>query len=85
MFDLINTNAVVFISAYCFSDQPQHSSAVPQDKEEESIEEDVYEYDCPRPVIPPAPTRRTLSDMGGPAAAFSTLSIDSAVEASTSF
>lgn len=63
-------------------DQPQHSSAVPQDKEEESIEEDVYEYDCPRPVIPPAPTRRTLSDMGGPAAAFSTLSIDSAVEAS---
>ncbi|XP_056262448.1 E3 ubiquitin-protein ligase CBL-like [Pseudoliparis swirei] len=63
-------------------DQPQHSPAVPQDKEEESIEEDVYEYDCPRPVIPPAPTRRTLSDMGGPAAAFSTLSIDSAVEAS---
>uniref|UniRef100_A0A8C2WGM1 E3 ubiquitin-protein ligase CBL n=1 Tax=Cyclopterus lumpus TaxID=8103 RepID=A0A8C2WGM1_CYCLU len=52
-----------------------------EEEKEESIEEDVYEYDCPRPVIPPAPARRTLSDMGGPSAAFSTLSIDSAVEA----
>ncbi|XP_029303985.1 E3 ubiquitin-protein ligase CBL-like isoform X2 [Cottoperca gobio] len=61
---------------------PQPSAAVPQDKKEETSEEDIYEYDCPRPVIPPAPTRRTMSDMGGPSAAFSTLSIDSAVEAS---
>lgn len=44
--------------------------------------EDVYEYDCPRPAVPPAPTRRTLSDISSPAAAFSTLSMDSAVEAS---
>ncbi|TMS14112.1 E3 ubiquitin-protein ligase CBL [Larimichthys crocea] len=63
-------------------DHPQHSAAVSQDMKEETNEEDVYEYDCPRPVVPPAPTRRTLSDMGGPSAAFSTLSIDSAVEAS---
>lgn len=56
-----------------------------QDKKEEKSEEDVYEYDFPRPVVPPAPTRRTLSDMSGPSAAFSTLSIDSAVEASMYF
>lgn len=55
---------------------------VSQDKKEETVEEDIYEYDCPRPVVPPAPTRRTLSEMSGPSAAFSTLSIDGAVEAS---
>lgn len=64
--------------------------AVCQDKkgdingEREEEEEDIYEYDFPRPVAPPAPTRRAMSDMGGPCAAFSCLSIDSAVEASTS-
>uniref|UniRef100_A0A8C4EXF2 E3 ubiquitin-protein ligase CBL n=1 Tax=Dicentrarchus labrax TaxID=13489 RepID=A0A8C4EXF2_DICLA len=65
----------------CFSDHPQHSAVVSQDMKEDTSEEDVYEYDCPRPVVPPAPTRRALSDIGGPSAAFSTLSIDSAVEA----
>ncbi|XP_035522478.1 E3 ubiquitin-protein ligase CBL-like [Morone saxatilis] len=63
-------------------DHPQHSAVVSQDMKEDTSEEDVYEYDCPRPIVPPAPTRRALSDIGGPSAAFSTLSIDSAVEAS---
>ncbi|XP_037323564.2 E3 ubiquitin-protein ligase CBL-like [Pungitius pungitius] len=60
---------------------PQHPAALPRDKKEEAIEEDIYEYDCPRPILPPAPTRRTMSDMGGPSAAFSSLNIDAAVEA----
>lgn len=64
------------------SDHPQ-SAVVSQD--EENSEEGVYEYDCPRPVAPPAPTRRNLSDISSPSAAFSTLSIDSAVEASKYF
>uniref|UniRef100_A0A671W4N7 E3 ubiquitin-protein ligase CBL n=1 Tax=Sparus aurata TaxID=8175 RepID=A0A671W4N7_SPAAU len=68
------TNAVYYL--------PQQSAVVSQDKKEETVEEDIYEYDCPRPVVPPAPTRRTLSDISGPSAAFSTLSIDGAVEAS---
>ncbi|XP_044227294.1 E3 ubiquitin-protein ligase CBL-like isoform X1 [Thunnus albacares] len=63
-------------------DHPQHSAAVSQDKPQEASLEDVYEYDCPRPVVPPAPTRRTLAEIGGPSTAFSSLSIDSAVEAS---
>ncbi|XP_053296930.1 E3 ubiquitin-protein ligase CBL [Pleuronectes platessa] len=63
-------------------DHPPPPAAVPQDKKEDSSEEEIYEYDCPRPVVPPAPTRRTMSDMSGPSAAFSTLSIDGAVEAS---
>ncbi|CAI5642810.1 E3 ubiquitin-protein ligase CBL isoform X2 [Oreochromis niloticus] len=62
-------------------DHPQHS-AVPQDKKEEASVEDVYEYDFPRSVVPPAPARRALSDIGGPSAAFSNLSIDSAVDPS---
>lgn len=61
------------------SDHPQQAAVVSQDKEENS-EEDVYEYDFPRPVVPPAPTRRTLSEISSPSAAFSTLSIDSVVE-----
>lgn len=60
-------------------DHPQHLA---QDKKEETSVEDIYEYDTPRPVVPPAPTRRTLSDISGPSAAFSTLSMDGAVEAS---
>lgn len=44
--------------------------------------EDVYEYDFPRPVVPPAPARRALSDIGGPSSAFSNLNIDSAVDPS---
>ncbi|CAB1448205.1 unnamed protein product [Pleuronectes platessa] len=63
-------------------DHPPPPAAVPQDKKEDSSEEEIYEYDCPRPVVPPAPTRRTMSDMSGPSAAFSSLSIDGAVEAS---
>lgn len=69
----------------CFSDLPQHPAAIPQEKKEETTEEDIYEYDCPRPVVPPAPTRRTLSDMGGASAAFNALSIDGAVDASKCF
>uniref|UniRef100_A0A665TJJ0 E3 ubiquitin-protein ligase CBL n=1 Tax=Echeneis naucrates TaxID=173247 RepID=A0A665TJJ0_ECHNA len=60
----------------CFPDHPQRLAADFQDKKEETNVEDVYEYDCPRPVVPPAPTRRTLSDISTPSAAFSTLSVD---------
>ncbi|XP_034073491.1 E3 ubiquitin-protein ligase CBL-like, partial [Gymnodraco acuticeps] len=52
---------------------PPLPAVVPQEKAEDSAEEEIYEYDCPRPIIPPAPTRRTLSDIGGPSASFSTL------------
>lgn len=41
------------------------------------MEEGIYEYDCPRAVAPPPPTRRTLSDISGPSTAFGALSIDS--------
>lgn len=68
---------------------PPPVAAVGQDKKgdiggEKEEEEDIYEYDFPRPVAPPAPTRRAMSDMGGTSTAFSCLSIDGAVEASTS-
>ncbi|KAF3840657.1 hypothetical protein F7725_006519 [Dissostichus mawsoni] len=43
---------------------PPLPAVVPQEKKEDSAEEEIYEYDCPRPIIPPAPTRRTLSDIG---------------------
>ncbi|KAE8287692.1 E3 ubiquitin-protein ligase CBL [Larimichthys crocea] len=39
-------------------DHPQHSAAVSQDMKEETNEEDVYEYDCPRPVVPPCPHQK---------------------------
>ncbi|KAM4620746.1 E3 ubiquitin-protein ligase CBL-like isoform 2-T2 [Polymixia lowei] len=58
------------------SDNPQQSHVVSQDQLEENELEDVYEYDYPRPVVPPAPTRRTLSDITGTSAAFSSLSMD---------
>ncbi|KAM7373935.1 hypothetical protein PAMP_006619 [Pampus punctatissimus] len=61
-------------------DHPQHSATVSQEKLDDDSLEEIY--DCPRPVVPPTPTRRTLSEISGPSAAFSTLSIDSAVEAS---
>ncbi|XP_062288542.1 E3 ubiquitin-protein ligase CBL-like [Scomber scombrus] len=63
-------------------DHPQHSSAASQDKLDDTSLEDVYEYDCPRSILPPAPTRRAISEIAGPSSAFSTLSIDVAVEAS---
>lgn len=70
------------------SDYAAPQLAVCQDKKGdingEREEEAIYEYDFPRPVAPPAPTRRAMSDIGGPCAAFSCLSIDGAVEASTS-
>eukprot|EP00063_Salmo_salar_P077735 XP_014052570.1 PREDICTED: E3 ubiquitin-protein ligase CBL-like [Salmo salar] len=44
---------------------------------EEMDDEDEYEYDYPRPQAPPAPARRTLSDVTGTSAAFSCLSMDS--------
>ncbi|KAM4545651.1 E3 ubiquitin-protein ligase CBL-like isoform 2-T2 [Odontesthes bonariensis] len=62
-------------------DHPQHTAGVSLDKKDTSVE-DVYEYDCPRPVITPASTRRTVSEIVCPSAAFSTLSVDGPVEAS---
>ncbi|XP_029556131.1 E3 ubiquitin-protein ligase CBL [Salmo trutta] len=51
---------------------------------EEMDDEDEYEYDYPRPQAPPAPARRTLSDVTGTSAAFSCLSMDSpSIDAST--
>ncbi|XP_029956559.1 E3 ubiquitin-protein ligase CBL-like [Salarias fasciatus] len=61
---------------------PPLAAAASQDRQEDAILEDVYEYDCPRPAAPPAPTRRTLSDMSGPSAAFSGLSVDAALDSS---
>ncbi|KAM7397532.1 hypothetical protein PAMA_005706 [Pampus argenteus] len=61
-------------------DHSQHLATVSQEKLDDDSLEEIY--DCPRPVVPPTPTRRTLSEISGPSAAFSTLSIDSAVEAS---
>lgn len=62
------------------SEPPQHSAVGPQEKEDTSVE-DVYGYDCPRPVVPPAPTRRNLSDVSCSFAAFNSLSIEASVEA----
>lgn len=56
---------------------------LPQEDQDENVDEDIYEYDCPRAAAPPPPTRRTLSDISGPSAAFGALSIDS-LETSTS-
>eukprot|EP00066_Takifugu_rubripes_P020285 XP_011609551.1 PREDICTED: E3 ubiquitin-protein ligase CBL-like [Takifugu rubripes] len=58
-------------------DVPAQSAIVSPEAQEENAEEDVYEYDCPRAVAPPPPTRRTLSDISGPSTAFGALSIDS--------
>ncbi|XP_061558484.1 E3 ubiquitin-protein ligase CBL-like [Phycodurus eques] len=64
-------------------ERPQHSSSVVyQPKSTDGSSEDAYEYDCPRPLAPPAPARRALADLNGPSTAFSTLSIDGAVEPS---
>uniref|UniRef100_A0A3Q1IB68 E3 ubiquitin-protein ligase CBL n=1 Tax=Anabas testudineus TaxID=64144 RepID=A0A3Q1IB68_ANATE len=60
-------------------DHPQPLAPASQDKKVDTSMEDVYEYDCPRPTVPPAPTRRMLSDTS---ASLSTLIVDSAVEAS---
>lgn len=59
------------------TDVPAQSAIVSPEAQEEDAEEDVYEYDCPRAVAPPPPTRRTLSDISGPSTAFGALSIDS--------
>ncbi|KAM3869630.1 E3 ubiquitin-protein ligase CBL-like [Diretmus argenteus] len=64
------------------SDHPHQSAVASQGKLEENELEDVYEYDYPRPVVPAAPTRRTLSDITGTSAAFSSLSMDGSIEAS---
>ena len=47
-----------------------------QDSAEQKDFEDVYEYDYPRPHGPPAPARRTMSDVTGTSAAFSSLCMD---------
>ncbi|RVE64277.1 hypothetical protein OJAV_G00144100 [Oryzias javanicus] len=62
-------------------DHPQLSAVAFQDKKEDTAVEDVYEYDCPRPLVPPAPTRRALSEINKTSAAFSVLSLDCTVEA----
>lgn len=64
----------------CLPDLPQRAAVDSLEKTEETSVEDIYEYDCPRPVAPQAPTRRTLSDVSAPSAAFSSLSLDGAVE-----
>ncbi|MED6282896.1 hypothetical protein CHARACLAT_003134 [Characodon lateralis] len=62
---------------------PHLPAVVSQDKKEDSSLEDVYEYDRPRPLVPLAPSRRNLSEINCPAAAFSSLSMDASVEAGT--
>lgn len=59
------------------ADVPAPSVMVPQENQDEDVDEDIYEYDCPRAAAPPPPTRRILSDISGPSAAFGALSIDS--------
>lgn len=59
------------------TDVPAQSVPASHEAQEENAEEDIYEYDCPRAAAPPPPTRRTLSDISGPSAAFGALSIDS--------
>lgn len=59
------------------ADVPAQSVIVSQEAQEEKAEEDVYEYDCPRAVARPPPTRRTLSDTSGPSTAFGALGVDS--------
>ncbi|KAG7278174.1 hypothetical protein CRUP_002134 [Coryphaenoides rupestris] len=57
-------------------ERPRQSPvAASQDKLAEAEAEGVYEYDYPRPMALHAPTRRTLSDITGTAAAFSSLSV----------
>ncbi|KAM9729403.1 E3 ubiquitin-protein ligase CBL-like [Menidia menidia] len=53
----------------------------PSDRKEDPDVEDVYEYDCPRPVVAPAPSRRAVPEIGCPSTSFSSLSMDGAVEA----
>ncbi|XP_007563051.1 E3 ubiquitin-protein ligase CBL-like [Poecilia formosa] len=59
----------------------QLPAAASQDKKEDSEAEDIYEFDRPRPVVPPAPTRRILSEISCPSAALNSLSMDASVEA----
>ncbi|XP_015251211.1 PREDICTED: E3 ubiquitin-protein ligase CBL-like [Cyprinodon variegatus] len=62
---------------------PQPPVVVSQDKKEEPSVEEIYEFDRPRPVVPPAPTRRNLSEISCPSGAFNSLSMDASVEAGT--
>lgn len=59
------------------ADVAAQSVVVPEEMQDEDVDEDIYEYDCPRAAAPPPPTRRNLSDISGPSAAFGALSIDS--------
>lgn len=59
--------------------EPEPAAAVAPMKPDESGSEDIYEYNCPRPIGPPAPARRAMSDIAS--ASFSSMSIDGAVEA----
>ncbi|XP_043996269.1 E3 ubiquitin-protein ligase CBL-like isoform X2 [Gambusia affinis] len=59
----------------------QLQAAASQDRKEDSEAEDIYEFDRPRPVAPPAPTRRIPSEISCPSAPFSSLSMDASAEA----
>ncbi|XP_030633078.1 E3 ubiquitin-protein ligase CBL [Chanos chanos] len=48
-------------------------------------EEEENGYDFPKPPLPVAPARRTLSDIGTPSATFSRISLDSDLGAAASF
>ncbi|XP_053702289.1 E3 ubiquitin-protein ligase CBL-like isoform X1 [Synchiropus splendidus] len=61
--------------------EPEAAAAAAPAKPDGTSSEDIYEYNCPRPVGPPAPARRAMSDISATAASFSTLSMDGALEA----
>lgn len=73
----IHTGSCEVASNCAAADGPAPTAPVPQDDQDENAHEDIYEYDSPRAAAPPPPTRRTLSDISGPAAAFGALSIES--------
>lgn len=80
---MCNIQAVSTETAPASDHEPPPPPPAPssQDGKDDGVVEDVYEYDCPRPVAPPAPTRRTLSDVSGPAAP-TAFSLEAALDSS---